>query len=222
MSINDFINFNNTCPICNNKLTLYMQIDSFACFKGKFVNGNYYFTQFYYKDDRIAEDDKIIMSLHDSKFRIVSSKSIREILENNIFFLFYLCNDKGFVKEVGDYHISLYQGCYHRSSPDLKLENNIVTLCNEKITEQNANESFNIVSMDHDENIEEVFGLSMNYAENLTDFYFYSSSREERDKDDFEPKIFEKHMPLLPTRPSFSLEGKERLIQKMKSWIFMS
>jgi hypothetical protein len=126
------------------------------------------------------------------------------------------------VSEFGDYHIGLYQGCYHRRSPDLKLENNIVEFCDSLVTKENSDESFSIVTMDDDKNIEKVFALTLSNETDSTIFYFYSCSKEERMQENFEPKVFEKNMPLLPTRPSFTSEGKERLIQKMESWIMMS
>lgn len=222
MNVKDFIDFNNQCPICNKTLTLYMQINNSALLKSELTNNNYHFTQFLYKDNRIADNDKIILSYHDNKYRMIASSSIRDILKDNKFFLFYLCNEEGFVSEFGDYHISLYHGCYHRRSPDLKLEDNIVDFCDKSLNKENSDESFCIVTIDDDKNIEKVFGLIFNNETDSTIFYFYSSSKKERAQENFEPKIFEKNMPLLPTRPSFTPEGKEKLIQKMESWIMMS
>lgn len=219
MHLNDFLNFNNSCPICNKELTLYMQIRDSFCLKGTRVNENYHFTQCFTDD---SNNNKIILENRNNSHRIITSRSIKKILNDNMFFFFYLCNEKGMIAEYADYYIDIYYGCYYRSSFDLKLNNNKTKFCNKNIININSNEGFSITSIDNNKDIEKVFLLNFDYTNNVTDFYFYSSSEEERNEENFKPKLLIQSMPILLNRPYFDNESKIRLIQKMESWVMMS
>lgn len=230
MNINEFLHFNNQCPICGEPLNLYMQWVDSVCFKAvRFPNDLYKFYPFIgvKKDGDIKDDD--YMSLQDQgngiDINFSSAKMLQESKRFSIYF-FFLCNPAGFrVKTWGDYEISLYQGCYYRDTPFYEFEKGA-----EKKWNLNAKDKSKDLIMRHEsysfkdikDGFERVYMVNLDYDLQHTTLWHYATTTEEREKADFQPKLFSKDMPLLKTRIKADIENREKLISRLNSWILVS
>ncbi len=229
--LNEFFHFNNYCPSCGERLTLYMQWIDSICFKAVKIGLDEYrlhpFLNFK-KDGDIQESDYIIMNDkgNDTDFYFSSTPLVQESRKHPIYF-FYLCNPAGFrIKSWGDYDISLYQGCYYRDTPFLEFEKNEL---NNKWSLQLKDKSRDIINKDEsfcfkniNNGFEKVYMLNLNTEEEKTTLWYYSATTEERQKEGFNPKLFHKDMPLLKTRIKTAIEDREKLLDRFDSWILVS
>lgn len=236
MNLSRFLHYNHHCPICNEPLTLYMQWVSSICFKGTQVESNLYqFKPFkgtnkdMQTDDLWMEHVLLLDKGDDIETQMSSNKLMGESKKFQIYF-FYLCNPGGFKdKSWGDYEINLYRGCYYRSTPFLEYQRNddqegkkwTLEVTNPEQQELiNKDESFSVKH--RTEALERVYMLNLDYERKETTLWHYSATEEDRKKDNFKPKLFEKQMPLLKNPPKVGLEDREKLLDRFDSWIIMS
>jgi hypothetical protein len=86
----------------------------------------------------------------------------------------------------------------------------------------NRDESF-IFKTSNSAGLEKVYALNLDYENKHTKLWYYSTTPEQRKEEDFDPNIFEKtDLPLLNHRPDFSLEHRDKLLDRFSSWILLS
>lgn len=234
MNLCDFLHFNDRCPICDEPLTLYMQWINSICWKGVPIENNLYrFNSFIgIKDNnKKLENEYVLLWDNGPTFKIeMSSSETRREAETHSIYFFYLCNSAGFkVKTWGDYEISLYRGCYYRSTPlmefyksdERKSKDRFLKLINPDNQELiNKDESYSFKDI-HD-GYEKVYMINLDYEDKKTTLWHYSTTTKEREAHDFSPKLFNKDIPLLTTRIKAGLEDREKLLSKLNGWILMS
>lgn len=235
MKLNEFLHFNQKCPICNEPLSLYMQWINYGCFKAKLIDNDLY--QF---DSFMGAEQKNTIAIEDNHMLLLNGKDgvetsfghqtlFNESKKFQIYF-FYLCNPEGFNKKTfGDWDINLYKGCYYRSTPFMEFKRNsdsesnkwdlgITNISHKEII--NKDESFSFKNINKD--VEKVYMLNLDYEANQTTLWHYTVSEEEKRLISFEPKVFSKEMPLLKKRPKLSMEDRQNLIDRFDAWIIMS
>jgi len=232
MRLNEFLHFNSHCPICGNPLNLYMQWMDSICFKAvRSSNDLYKFFLFtgVKKDGDIKDDDYMLLQDKgtDIDISFSSSRMLQESKKFSIYF-FLLCNPSGFrMKKWGDYEISIYRGCYYRDTPFFEFEKNPNE--RKKWILQPKDKSLDII-MKHEsysfkksnETHEKVYTITLDYEYKKTTFWYYKTTEEERQKEDFEPSALRKEMPLLKTRIKAGIEDRDKLIDRMDSWVLVS
>jgi hypothetical protein len=229
MQLNEFIHFNKKCPVCENDLTLYLQWTDSVCFRSKKIKNNiYHFEPFKCQNAGLSDQDYIDLFDYGTNFetKFSSSKVAAEAKRRQMYF-FYLCKDVGFEDKHGDYEINIASGCYFRSTPYLEYQKEgkgkswalkSVDSALTKIVNRDEALSFSKTV----NNIEKVYMLQFDHANNKTVFMHYSANEDQRKSKDFEPNVFEKEMPMLTIRPNFSISNRERLLDRFDSWIVMS
>ncbi len=104
MRFNKFLDFNKSCPICGESLTLYLQLLDSMCFRGIPILGSssrsYRFEQFKCINSEF-NDEYIDMDFTETGTEIIfsSDKLKNKVLENQMY-LFFLCNDNGFKEKA--------------------------------------------------------------------------------------------------------------------------
>ena len=94
MKFNEFINFNQRCPVCDNDLTLYLQMKDSTCFKSIKQRPNlYHFEPFKCINKSISSSDYIDVYNYGKDFetKFSSSQMAAESKRSQLYF-FYLCN----------------------------------------------------------------------------------------------------------------------------------
>lgn len=232
MDITQFIQFNNSCPICGENLTLYMQWEHSVCLKSQQVNSKHlHFEPFKIMKSLDEGNHSVDIIKNDTHLNIkLNSNKLQEISKTTQVYFFYLCNESGFKDKGGyDFEISLYKGCYYRSTPWLKFKRTkskrngrlLLDASNELNKDLiMKDESFSFKSTIND--VERVYMLNLDYEGQETSLWHYSATEEQKSQAGFKPNLFEKKIPLLNKRPDFSLENRDKLIDRFDSWILMS
>lgn len=228
MNLHNFLHFNNgSCPICQNPLTLYLQWLNGPCFKASKITYKWRFQPFKNSNHKFNHEYLDLLDLGSlTEIQYGSSEMAQEAKRRHMYF-FYLCNPDGF-KDVGqDYEINIYKGCYWRSTPLLEHKKyldeshcGLETINPDEKELINGDEIFSFKKSSSNE--ERVYTLQINYAEDKTGFMFYSLNDEQKKNEFFEPNIFDKTMPMLGARPDFTIEHRDKLIDRFDSWILMS
>ena len=234
MNLSDFLHFNHLCPLCGEPLSLYMQVVNSVCFRAtQQASGAIRFDPYknisYYKD--VAEEYIYLFDTDNQPLFEFSSPKITQMLEDTRrisskdVFMFYLCNPNGFKEVSDDYEISLYRGCYYRRTPMLKFEKDSskITLKQSSTANNdiiNLNEAFAFKSTTRE--CDKIYMIKLGYSEQNTVLYYYVVPDAERKNPKFKPKIFEKTLPLLKTRPTLDLSDRQKLISRCDGWIIMS
>lgn len=232
-NLHNFLAFNEACPVCGNPLTLYLQWLDSVCFKAeKRGPGRYHFEQFKCTELAIADQYIDLLSRIQHTETRFSSNRIAEAAKTHQMYFFFLCNQDGikttrsFTNTKDDYEINIYKSCYWRSTPLMEYKKQddqrwqLETVNPDEASLVNADEVFSFKKTVGDE--EKVYTLQLGYGEDKTGFMFYSVNEEQKKDNNFEPNIFDKTMPLMGTRPDFSLEHREKLIDRFDSWILVS
>lgn len=233
LNITDFIKFNDTCPICNEKLTLLLATlqplvwqetlpreSNKISFHPKLLSKN-------------MSDSSFVptISIIDEQYYIdpMELSKVADFKTHN-FYLFYVCNPGAVTEQFGyDFHTNPYQSCYYRSSPLITIKGSNQSssgYCaamddrpepNRQII--NSDENFCVNKMTELET-EKIYFFSLDYTENKSTLMHYSVSKNNREDSNFSPNIYEKILPMLNVRPNF--EDKDKLIDKFENWIIMS
>lgn len=230
MSLCNFLQFNDTCPVCGNALTLYMHVAKSALWRSKPVShGTYVFEQFLLKKEEWSNQDYMTLLDQGDTFEILfnSSKLNLASKEWELYFFKACGGAEAFKDNKFDYDINWYDICYHRSSPyyyfmyydeNKKLE----PMAPEYSVLINRDESF-IFKTCNDVGLEKVYALSLDHEDKCTKLWYYATTPEQRQQEDFDPNIFEKtDLPLLSHRPDFSLEHRDKLLDRLSGWILLS
>ena len=122
MKLNEFLHFNHNCPVCNNKLTLYLQMTDSILFKAEKEclpqSTNYKFIPFKCVSQE-TELDSSYINLFDYGTYFETSFSDNLIAKEaklRKMYFFFLCNEGGFEEHYGDYEINVTPACYYRST----------------------------------------------------------------------------------------------------------
>jgi hypothetical protein len=232
MKLFNFITGSRRCPICDNPLSLCLQIVDDTLFLGsQRSNGSFLFQPFRNIKNK-RDDDTITLTVgEDSIDFAMSSNHMTELFGKSQFFTYYICNIDGFsVKDKTDPAPGLYESCYYKASPiqsivkEVTAEDQViwkikpVAEAAENLviaTEQYAFKKSN-------EELTKAYMVSLDHEEKKTLFWHYAFTPEQEANEDYEPKIFEKVMPLLPHGLKMEIENRENLFSKFESWILMS
>lgn len=221
----EFLQFNQTCPICSEPLNLYLQIQNSTCFKADNFEGKIAFNPSMNISNKLKNSQILIennkLSFNDS--------ILTQTFQANSMYFFVLCSENGIKKSKNygvnpdiaeDYEINIYKSCYWRSSPILELQGSLTSVNPDQRNLINGDEVFSF--KEDKENKKNVYTLQINYSDNETRFYYYAITPEEENIETFEPKIFEKTMPLISVRPDFTPEHREKLMDRFGAWLIMS
>lgn len=228
MKLNDFIHFNHRCPVCDNDLTLYLQMKDSVCFRAHKQKQNiYHFQPYKCLNKSILESDFIDLYDYGKDFetKFSTSQMAAEAKRSQLYF-FYLCNNHGFDDNGDDYTINIFNGCYYRSSPFLEFQKTAKKSWSLKTIDPDHSDLVNqeeVLSFSKKiEEIEKVYVLVLNSSDNKTVFMYYSVNEEQSKDANYSPSLFEKEMPMLTNRPNFSISNRERLLDRFDSWLILS
>jgi len=232
MNISEFLNYNSSCPVCGGPLTLFLRARKNSLWKGERSKPNgYFFKQFLIKNEKIGEDESFILDVEGEKFNFqTNTAALRQAMKTWQFFFFFICNEKAIIKEWNEYKIQAYDACYARDSTYLELMPALTETEDIKwelspvdkfVTNINKSEVFTLHERSNPE-VEKNYILKLNYEAKSTKLFYYTATPEQAKDTSFEPNIFEKEMPLPPVRPNFDLESRDKLINRLDSWILMS
>lgn len=210
--MNIFNSINGICPLCNNKLSIYLHFYDLALFKAKEINDDFIFTINNFVKYPFDAEDKIIIS-KDFKIDLLIKNAINLNSEFNIF---YICNESCIENKYGMITTYTDDVCY------------LAITSNYKIYHKNDNYSIHyfydderlpisseIFSIENNKNnINKKYILELNYISSQTIIWHYIGS------DPTTPNVLNKTFGLLPKRPDFT--NKEKLLSRLDSWILMS
>jgi hypothetical protein len=230
MRLNEFIHFNQRCPVCDNDLTLYLQMKDSVCFRARKMKKNIYHFEPYklVKNSGVSERDYIDLFDYgtDTETKFSSSQMAAEAKRRSMYF-FFLCRDAGFEEEHGDYNINIYPGCYFRSTPFLEYQKegkskrwNLKTINPDLSNLINQDEALSFTKTNN--GVEKIYMLQMDGENNKTIFMHYAVNEEQKKDKDYSPNVFEREMPPLTVRPNFSQANRERLLDRFDSWVIIS
>ena len=218
MKLKKFLNFNKNCPVCDSKLSLYLQSvpnlhDDIGILLKE--SNSLKFNFFLGKNNDYSEKDYIL--LEDNKLNYGSIK-MRNYFNGTQFYFYYLCKEKGFrVSDNKDYEINLRHGCYYRSSPIFKIVDDKLKIYN--IDENNLINHDEILSFSipTEDNKEKNYLLTLDYFNKQTILMYYTIDQNQT-YDDVD--VMRQYLPELTKRPDF--KNKNSLIKKFNSWIVLS
>lgn len=229
MSLCKFLQFNQVCPICEEPLTLYMQWHNSTLWKGEAIGVNEYrFDQFKFPNKELGKNAEFSLFHDEDKFNIVANDKVLQVAAKQSLHFFFVCNKNGFEdRGTGDYELNLYHACYFRSSADMEFKQTPDKTWSLDSFQVNGND---LVSQEEsfafkkslEPDLERVYLLSLKHGEDSTELWFYETNAAQRADDNFEPKLFEKKMPLLKVRPKLSPKSRDKLLSRFDSWILMS
>lgn len=234
MTLLQFVDFNQNCPLCNEPLTLYMQWVNSICFRASLIEKNHYRFDLFACFNKDIEDSELLdnymnLMFYDNpqqsgSFNFSSAKLFNLSKKHHIYF-FYMCNSQGFkiTQANRDYQILLYKACYYRSSIFMELKElekhwRMLPLTKEFENVVNKNETFTFKSRSSD--LEKVYILNLDNEEKETTLWYYTITEEQRKNNGPHSNVFEKKLPLLSKRPNF--KNKQAMIDRLDSWIIMS
>jgi hypothetical protein len=229
MSLHQFLQFNDICPVCGNQLTLFMSVVNSPLWKAELVAPDVYkFTQFMAHNALWDIDEYILLS--DLKETVVMFfASNQKVAYDKTWRLFFykICQVGAIEDHTLDYSILADEACYYRASSLYEFKNETVPLL-ELVPQTptnmvNRNETFCFKNT-NSEGLQKVYCLNLDYEYKYTNFWYYTISLEQRTmSEQFEPNYFEKKaLPLLPTRPDLSIENRSKLLSKFDMWILLS
>lgn len=227
MDLCSFVNNNTKCPICQNDLTLYLQVHNGPCFSStrtvSKINPDdnlFKFTPFLLKStlDMFGgkEDNTIDLAARKETYEFNDKK---KFLDNG-FYLFFVCNKAGFKEIPGDYNIKMYDACYYLSTPPLKIDiNNNVQFREQNHTDMMYHESHAYMIQKNE--VLKVYILISDYNAKNTKLWYYTMTDKESKTKGWEPNKFSKTLPLVP-KFNASYRNKDQLIDRFDSWIILS
>jgi hypothetical protein len=229
MSLDKFLSFNKTCPICDRQLTLFMQWHGTTLWKERSLQfpkeGQYVFSPFKFVKEQT--DTVLTLSENGADLHPIISEDRKHAMH-----FFYLCDEGGIEvtsESASDYEINLYKACYYRSSVDMEFRKEEGKNKKWELTEVRG-DAVEVISQEEsfsfkkqvEPDLERVYALIIKTLDDCTDLWFYETNAEQRAQENFEPKLFEKKMPLLPKRPDLDINHRDKLLSRLESWILMS
>jgi hypothetical protein len=231
MSINlrDFFNFNSICPLCDNPLTLYLQLLDSICFKATLTDENTYVFRPFQCIDEKFKNEFIVIEYSDKLNVIFSSKAFKEKCIKHQLYFYYLCNDKG-IQPINsysnvefDYEINLYNGCYFRTTPTLCMQNsNVIFKCLDEHHSKLLNSNVACCLKNIKNNTEHIYMINLDFeCENII-FWCYTCNEEQAVQEDYSPNIFEKTLPFPKKQIVIDKKHALQLMKKIDNWVIMS
>jgi hypothetical protein len=234
MNLTQFLHFNHDCPVCGEPLTLYAQIlDGSLWAATKESPSIYRFKQMpYTASTELSPDDFFWIddNADSTDFQMTfSSPKIYQKSKIWNFYLFFLCNKNSIEESVHEgYGINPYNSCYYRSSSFCEFKKGeddvwrIAPVGISQSTESDlSTEVFTFITQ-LNTGQEKVFVLDLDYENKNTVLRSFTVTPEEKAQADFEPLYFKKELPLLSVRPDLTIENRERLTDRLNSWILLS
>lgn len=230
-NIADFIK-EDTCPLCGEKLTLYMNFMDAACFISEVkTNSMVRFKPLFKEYESInnippsltIKFNKDITNMSFSSFDMLSD------LRNRKVYLFYLCRKDALKKKSSysnsfDFEINTRRICYYRSSVFMLTnmnEQKVLSISRDQEDEVGSSiisfETFTVKN--EKEEIEKVYTLTLDHIAVKSKLQHYSFNKLKENED---PPVFEKYLPYLKNRFFYSDTTKDKLLYKMESWVTMS
>lgn len=230
MTLDSFLSFNKYCPVCGEKLTLCFQVNDESCWLGtELKDGSYMFSQHNLKEKNNVES-LIALKKNNSKYQFEIHHNSEESLGNKwqawqLYFL-YICNPSGIDSEYNRTSFNMYDCCYFRSSQYMEF----VKKDDGWELGYSSNHNPDIINRDEifvfkkytPDALEKVYYFNIDSEDQKTKLLYYASTEAERALEDFDPNIFETEAPPMPNRPDFSIQNRDRLIERFDSWIIMS
>lgn len=209
----NILNSNNgICPLCNNKLNVYLHFHDLALFKAKEVNNDFIFTINDFVKYPFDSEDKIIIS-KDFKIDLLIKNAINLNSEFNIF---YICNESCIENKYGMITTYTDNVCYLAITSNYKIyhknDNYSIHYFYDDMNLPISSEIFSIENNKNNSNKKYI--LELNYTSNQTIIWYYVGSYSMTNN------VFTKTFSLLPKRPDFT--NKEKLLSRLDSWILMS
>ena len=213
MNLHDFLDFNHNCPLCGNKLTLYLNTNDGLIRKAVEQDNKYVFHDQY--TDFILYKKKLNIKFHTVYDETNHFKSSSQ------FFFFFICNEKCVEQDpyTTKYNVDLSLGCYYRASQWFKLNKKTIVLEHQYLDCVNSYEIFTFNTFQDNGGCKRYI-LSMNYEESFThlDYTHISELR----NDPMSYPIFSKTLPLLKQLPDLHISKRQQLINKFDTWILFS
>ena len=225
MNLKSFLDFNHTCPVCAEPLTLYMQCNDNSLWAANKIKNGFVFNPYKVVNEPFNSADSITLYTNSAEPRFeFNGQFVSRDFKTWFLNFFYMCNRAGLnVKGTSGFDFNPYYACYFRSSPWLEFVKegnswNLKTVNPDDDVRVNNDETFCFKQVDQDK--EKVYVLNLDYETDKTRLWHYVATTTQRDDEFYEPSLFEKEMPLVNTRPKF--ENKDKFIDRMDSWILMS
>lgn len=172
----------------------------------------------YPHEEHFSSSDTIEMITNGRNLEISAcTHKIQKKMQEQPFYLFYLCNEAAIKDQGTKYSISASRVCSQKSSCWLIKHQNEIKKQDEDASLVKA-EVFSFQK--NVEDFEKTYVLDLDYEQKMTKFYSFSVTQAQKNTATYRPKVFTKELPPLPKRPDFS--NKESLFQKFESWIIMS
>jgi hypothetical protein len=83
-----------------------------------------------------------------------------------------------------------------------------------------SNECYSVLKTEED--CRKTYILNLDYENNKTIFWYYSVTNEQIQIKGYRPKKLKKELPLLTSIPDFREPNRNKLFNKLDSWILMS
>lgn len=237
-NMKDFLNFNQQCPICQKPLSLFMQWtgSQIDYVKKLFLVSQKENNAIMFEEHPISKKransayGKKILSNITVALKEVSNKYVlnfntlsgeKMARDQDGIYFFYLCNTES-IEDLGhDHQVNVYHSCYYRSSPFVHLaKDNKIEKLSENFDIANRDEYF--VIKNKVEDLEKIYIVILDNEEKKTTFQHYSVTDQQSLIENFAPNLFEKEMPLLNNRLNFEETNKEKLLNRLDSWVLMS
>lgn len=205
MNLNKFIDYNQYCPLCNKKLTLYLALSDTMFLRAETLYNSYRFYKFFYES--FGYDQFIEISFKNDSYTLyINDFNLIKNAHNSSFF--FVCNEDSINLNFGQFKsIDLMDSCYVRVSQDFELINNQLNLIDPNQKDFiNSNEYFSYIKN------KKIYFLEFNYGESKMRLSILDMIANK--------SIFSNELELPTTRPDFS--DKEKIIDMFELWMLMS
>ncbi len=231
--IRKFIDYNKQCPMCGTDLHMYMAWKNRILFKGEKVDDYSYHFDVSLTDkqsEQFKDNHCYLSATEDGFVTEFSSGAIKEEAKRHPIYFMTLCNPKGIKHvEYSAFQISLYSACYYRSTPFYEFKRDDLPESKSWSLDITMPEHKDMINkdecwsfIDKSEDSEKVYMINLENELKQTEVWYYQATYEEMKVKGFKPKLFQKTLPLLKSRPDLSPEGLKKLVDRFDAWIIMS
>lgn len=214
MNFLQFINYNNRCPCCDSKLSIFMVTQSKK-------------ESFTWKYKKIDKKNGIITFSNNSlgivnilfKNNVYLETDSLKILNCYVYFV-YVCKSSISINNYISPHVDVnsFTACYSRSTPLLEIIKKDETYHLSAVDPDHKN----IVNSDEcvyfvDNNRDTNYSIILNYCEDTMYLVSYN-----RNKHNSRISLFKKELPLPKYKLNLHISNRLNLINKLNSWITLS
>lgn len=215
----NFINYNSDCPLCGNKLTVYMSWYDQCLFRGERApqrNAIDFYGNHYDESRKETYQDQRI-TLHygnDTPVFSFSSSILKNEARTATIHFFYVCNEGAIDRrKYGEFEIDGVDVCYYRSSGFMEMtkvnDKWKMTVKDKESNYINRHESYTLIGNDE---FKKAYILDCNFEKQNTTFHYCTEKSD---------KVFTQVVPLMKLA-DFSLEFRQNLINRLDNWILLS